>query len=76
MARESLIQEIPLKSRSEGNEKLCHPDFWGKNSAGGGNSKCKGPEVGALLVRFREIKEASGTGVQHMRGRLTHPVCT
>ena len=70
MARESLTEEALFKSRSEGNEKGFHPNFWVKSIPGRGNSKCKGPEVGAFLLCFRKIKEAGVIGVQHMRGRL------
>ena len=45
-----------LKERRKGGK---HTDIWGKSIPGGGNSMCKGPEVGACLVHAKNSEEVS-----------------
>lgn len=37
---------------------LCSVGGWGKNVAGRGNTKCKGPEMGTCSVYLRNSEEA------------------
>lgn len=57
------ICEETFELRPEGQSGAKHVDVWGKEVVGGGESRCKGPVVGATLVYLRNRKTIHVAGV-------------